>query len=554
MNVWLLLRRLRNARRMMEVQRVVLKYGLGPLLMQVGLGRFWGRVEEGPAEGLGRTVPERVRLALQELGPTAIKFGQMLSTRHDLLPAEYVEELSKLQDEVPPFPFEQAREQIERELDAPLTELFREVNPIPLASASIGQVHEAVLLSGEKVALKVQRPGVERIIERDLAILFDLADLLQGRLPIARHYDLVQVVKEFAESIRDEMVYTIEARNAEQLASNLAEERSVYIPKVYWSLTTQRLLTLERLEGIKISEVEALRRAGHDLRRLAKALANVTLRQILMDGFFHADPHPGNFIVLSNGRIGLVDFGIMGHLDARTREHLVNVFLGIVTQDTDRVVENLLEIGFITEDTPLAAFRHDLDRLLTRYLFLPRKEFRIGELLRRLLEGMYEYAVSVPAEFTLLAKTLVMVEGLCLALDPDFEVREAVEPMVRRLLGMHLEPRHLLEELADGLKQVAQLARHMPRQVSSVLHKAETGELKVRIEHHRFEQLWQRWSILANRLAFSIMVSAITLASALLLQNAPDFPLRSTLGVSGFLLAATMAFWLLLSIIRSGRL
>lgn len=560
------LTRLRNAGRLAQISAVLVKYGFanlvdslgGPLVrLKYGIAQRLSRqpVEAAPLEVQRLAAPVRTRLVCEELGPTFIKFGQLLSTRGDLLPAAYIEELQKLQDSVPPIPFPVVRQQIEAELGAPLSDLYRDFSPLPLAAASIGQVHAATLPNGERVAVKVQRPGVDKLIERDLSILLDLAQLLEDRLPFAQHYRLTRLVREFAEALQDELIYTIEAHNASRLAANMASDPTVRFPQIHWDLTTRRVFTAELLQGIPLSDLAQLDAAGYDRTRIATLVAQHALRQILIDGFFHADPHPGNIFALPDGRLGYVDFGIVGRLDRETRDLLGTLFLSLLSQNTGRAVEELMEIGVVSEESNLEEFEHELDRLLTRTLFTSRREVSIGELLARIMELGYTYRIALPAEFSLLAKTLIMIEGLCLALDPHFDLSAVARPFVRRLVGTHFEPGQMAQGLASNLRHLNRLLAELPRQSRTLLKKASAGTLTVRMEPYHADPVLRQLHLLANRLTVGLIVAGLVVASGILWgEEVSLLGFHFNLGLVGLVGAGVLGFWLFVAILRSGKL
>lgn len=560
------LTRLRNAGRLAQIAAVLVKYGFANLVdslgdpilrLKYGITQRLSRqpVEAAPLEVQRLAAPVRARLVCEELGPTFIKLGQLLSTRGDLLPAAYIEELKKLQDAVPPIPFQVAKQQIEAELEMPLEALYRDFSPEPLAAASIGQVHTATLPSGQRVAVKVQRPGVDRLIERDLSILLDLAQLLEDRLQFAKHYRLTRLVREFAEALQDELIYTIEAHNASRLGANMAGDNTVRFPQIYWELTTQRVFTSELLQGIPLSDLEKLDAAGYDRSRVATLIAQHALRQILVDGFFHADPHPGNIFALPDGRLGYVDFGIVGRLDRETREILGTLFLSLLSQNTGRAVEELVEIGVVTEESNLEEFEHELDRLLTRTLFTSRREVPVGELLARIMELGYTYRIALPAEFSLLAKTLIMIEGLCLQLDPHFDLSATARPFVRRLVGARIEPGQVAQGLASNLRQINRLLGELPRQFRTILKKTGAGTLTIRVEPRHADPVLHEFRLLANRITVGLVVTGLMIASAVVWgEEVSLLGFHFNLGLAGLMGAGFLCFWLFVAILRSGKL
>ena len=501
---------LRHLRRARHIGAVLIKYGLGQVAANLRLGRFfllprWGR--------LGRqgrmTTPERVRLALQELGPAAIKLGQVLSTRSDVIPETYVHELRQLQDAALAAPFEQIKPIVEQELKAPLTSRFVSFDPEPVASASLGQVHNATLADGQPVVVKVQRPGVRELVDADLAILADIAAMLDARVPALRRYDLPGFVREFSTTMHDELVYTVEAHNAEQMARGLSRDNGVTLPRPNWDYTTERVLTLERLDGIRIDRVEEIERAGHDRRLLAQRLAGCILDQIFVHGFFHADPHQGNLRVLPDGRIALLDLGMVGRLDERLRRQLVELLLAVFRRDVDTAVEELTEMGVVGEHADMRALSADLSRLITRYYFLSRRHLPLGELLNRAVGLMFHHDVRLPGEFPLLAKAILVTEGICRDLDPEFDYNEAAAPVIGALKAEYLSPVRLAGDLLDAARTLRRQMLTLPGRMSRVLSALEHGSLRLRMAEDDPERRSRNALALASRLCLAIVLSAL---------------------------------------------
>lgn len=543
-----------------EVVQILAHHGFGWLLAQLGLTRFvtpfpWGLF--GRQHPPAPTQAEHLRLALEELGVTYIKLGQILSTRSDLLPPDYVTELERLQDAVPPEPAEVIENQIERELGSPPADLFDEFNPEPVGSASIGQVHSARLRSGEEVVIKVQRPGVEALVDEDLAILRDLARAASGRTVWGRIYDLPALVDEFAAILRGELDYLLEGQNADRFRRNFQGDRRLRVPGIYWDYTTRRVLTMERLEGIKINDLPALEAAGIDRPRLAARAARTTLKMILEHGFFHADPHPGNFVVMEGEVIGLLDYGMVGRLDEATRDGLLFLLLAISNQDLDRVVDQLMTLGVTGSTLQLERLRHDLGHLLSLYWGIPLKEIDVGRILEEALDITRRHRLQVPTSLVLLTKTMAMDEGLARNLDPEFSAAEVLRPYVVQLVSERYLPQHWGKRLLPTLLDLSQLAVTLPRRTERLLTRVERGNLSINMHVQDTEHVLSVLNSMSSRLVLGILASGFAVAIALLIQIYYMVGFRWL--IIGWLLGLGMAFvaalglWLVLTILRRGQ-
>jgi ubiquinone biosynthesis protein len=550
--------RYKHIKRYREIVHVLARHGFGNLIDQLELVPYLSlprRLFRGATAGPRLTAPERMRLAIEELGPTFIKFGQIMSTRPDLIPPRYIAQLVRLQDTVPPDPWEAVKEQIEKELDGSLDGLFASFEVEPVAAASLAQVHQAALPGGEEVVVKVQRPDVERTVEVDLEILFDLAHLIQERTPLGEIYELVEIAEEFAFTLRNEMDYRREGHNADRFRRNFTDEPALYIPKVYWDYTTQRVLTLERISGIKIDDVAALDAADVDRRQVARSAARIVIKEVLEDGFFHADPHTGNFFVMDEAVIGAMDFGMVGHLDQRDRENLVRLYIVSVQLDTEGIVEQLIKMGAASRDVDRTGLQRDIGRLLTKYQGLPLKEIRAREVIEEVMPIAFRYHLRLPSQLWLLGKTLAMMEGVGLQLDPDLDILAVSQPYVRRFLWQTVSPQTWGRRLLKSGGDWGELLTELPRRVPRLIDQLEEGDLQFTLRLREIEAFLARLDRVGNRLAISVLLAAFIVSLALLM---PSF-LSGRQGwifwliALGFVAASVLGLWLLLSIWRSGR-
>lgn len=553
-----LLQSIRHLRRYRQVVAVLSKYGFGYLLDQLGLGGF--RIFRWIArpEVLEASPPERMRMVVEELGPTAVKMGQMLSTRGDVIPADIIRELEKLVDTVPPSPFPEIAQQVEAELEKPLNELFATFDHRSLASASLGQVHAATLPNGEPVAVKVLRPGVARLVSTDLDILLEAASWAQRRTAWGEYYDVLSLAQEYADTLLQELNYEQEGHNMDRLRENFAGERYVHVPRVCWDLTTRRVLTMERVGGIKISNVEALEKAGLNCRRVARNNIKIVLRAILQDGFFHADPHAGNFFVQPDESIALLDFGIVGQLQPEDREGVVLLFVGLFRQETDRVLDALSMLGIATRSADRRRLARDLDRLRLRYFGQPLENIRARSFFEDLMGLAFANRLRLPSNLVLLFKTVAMLEGLSVQLDPSINVFTEVEPFVRDALMEFESPWAWGRRIFETLNDSGQAALRIPHQVSNLLDMAADGQFTLQMRHEQLEEPVRRFNEAANRLALVILVATFVLGPALLIPNIELIPdgWRSwamVLILGGFALSFVLSFYVLVAIWLSRR-
>ena len=452
--------------------------------------------------------PLHLRLALEELGTTFIKLGQILSTRADLLPAEYLAELTKLQDSASPVPFEKIQEVLLTELGQSNEDVFAQFDPVPLAAASIGQAYAATLRDGTEVVVKVRRPGVVEQVNEDLEILNELAATASRHWEFAGNYDLTGLVEEFSQTLRRELDYIREAHSAERFAVNFATDPQIHVPRVFWEATTSRVLTLERIRGVKINDLKALDEQGTDRRRLADYATNVVLKMVCEDGFFHADPHPGNFFIEPSGTIGLIDFGMVGVIDEQTQELLAELLIAIDHQDADRLVDVFLDLGVTRRRIDRASVRRDIDRLLVTYWGLPLGELRVTALLNDVYSIMRRHRMHLPSNLALLLKTVIMIEGLGVTLDPDFHLPKVLTPYTQRLVLRQYSPFRLARNFGRSSLELARLAMEMPQHLRRIATATEAGNLQIGMRPEGFDPVIDRLERIANRIVLGVIAAA----------------------------------------------
>ena len=495
-------------RRQTRIAEVLVRYEMGHLLEGFGLERFVSLERRLLGRGSAPTRPESLRRALEELGPTFIKLGQVLSTRADLLPPSFEVELAKLQDETIPVASDVIEEAVSTELGGPPTQVFGTFGPEPLAAASIGQVHAATLRDGTEVVVKVRRPGATEEVELDLEILRNLAARATQRWKEAERFDLNGLARDFADQLTAELDYLQEARNAQLFAANFASDPRVHIPSVYPELTTSRVITLERIRGTKITDLAALDAAGVDRRALAERLASTVAQMVLVDGFYHGDPQPGNFFVEPDGRIGIVDFGRVGRIDDDLRSRLSKLLTALIRKDPDRLTTALLALREPGAPIEQARMRQDLSELLSHYSGRAIHEIPIGAGITEVLNVVRRHDLVISGDLALLFAVLFIDESILDQLAPDFRFDDALKPYIERHLASSLSPAALAHRAEQFGIEVAELAGELPGQLHRLLETIGNGQFEVHLRTSELQPLVGRIERLANRLAISILAAA----------------------------------------------
>lgn len=542
-----------------EIAGVLARHGLGYLIGTLGLDAlvpFHRGLLGHPRRAQAYTRPEHVRMALEDLGPTFVKLGQIASTRADLLSPQYQRELARLQDQVPPAAGGAIRAVISSELGRSVEELFARFDDEPVAAASIGQAHAARLHDGSEVIVKVRRPGAVERIEADLALIHRLAETASRRWELADRYDVVGLADEFADTLRAELDYVREGESATRFAASFARDPAVRVPRVFWETTAGRVLTLERLHGIKIDDIAALDAAGIDRAALAARASGILMKMVFEDGFFHADPHAGNFFVEPDGRIGLIDFGMTGTVDDATRDRLVDVLLALTGSDTSRLVDAFLLLGVARARVDRNALEHDLARLIAPYYARALGEISISALLEEMLEVIRRHRLALPRNLALLVKTLIMSEGLATKLAPEFKLTSILVPYAQRMMTRRFSPGVWGPQLGRAAGDAAKLGLTLPRRVDHLLDALERGEIEIGMRPAGFEAIVGRFERLANRIVLGIIAAAFVNGLAVLMSIYHPSGWETWAPVVfavGFFFAAGLGAYLAWSLTRSTR-
>lgn len=559
-------RTVRNINRYRQILTVLVKYGFADFVHRLRIGEYFDFARKllgtppKPHLEQSQTSAYRMRLAIQELGPTFIKLGQMLSTRPDILPASFIAEFSLLREHVPPFPLDKAREILTRELGRPIEEIFAYFEEPCVAAASIAQVHRARLRTGEEVAVKIRRPAIRQIIEDDMEVLRHLAQLVEHRYPEWAVQRPMLIVEDFARGLEQELDFTREAAHIDRFRHAFRDDPAVHAPYVYRSLTTERVLTMEYLHVTSLDDRLRLRAAGYDPELIAQRGAELTLKQIFVHGFFHADPHPGNLFVLPGNVVCLLDFGLVGRLAPAARAHFAELIQAMAERDPDRTTRAVLRLTEHEEIEHLEQeMRHlevDVAEFIDRHLVHALDELNFSQLLSEMLSLANRHRLRIPADLVRMLKAAATVESVAAELDPTLNMVALAEPYIRQAKMEGLRPRRALRRARDMIVDMVEVARDVPNTLRIVFRQVRRGGFNIGFEHHGLQPLMDTSERIANRVSFSIVVASLIVASSLIVHSKlpPVWNGVPVIGMAGYVIAGIMGLILLVAILRHGGL
>ena len=557
--LWETLSVVRDLPRLHEIASVMIRYGGGDLVRLLGIGGVLERAGRilhwhSTSEISQLDAPVRIRRALEELGPTFVKLGQLLATRVDMFPPQWIVEFEKLHSQVPAVPYEMLHPDLVAALKGEPSEVFAAFDSVPLAAASIAQVHRATLKDGTPVVVKIRRPGIEAVIRADLRILEHAAKLLESEVPDFRRYDPVHIVSQFRRSLNRELDLAKEARNIDQFARNFADDPLVKIPRVYWEFTNEHVNVQEEIVGMAGVSPDKLRACGLDPKLLAARGADAVLRMVLEHGYFHADPHPGNILFLPDNHIGIIDFGMVGMLTTHRRNQIVDLLHALTRLDEQGVLQVLLDWSgeSVSDEDRLA---YDVAELLQNYNDLHLKDIKIGALLNDITALMRDNNLALPADLILLFKTLITLEGLGQQLDPEFHMIDHVTPFVERIIGQRYTPQALLARGRKSLRETLEVLADVPRDLRHLLRDMRRGRVKIDLDLKRLDHFGHQLDRASNRITMGILTASLVVGSSIIMtvEGGPKLFGLPVFGLLGFLIAFLNSLWIIFSIWRSGK-
>ncbi len=547
----------RRFRRTRQIVGILVKYGFGQLMDQI---RAWEQINiecrifhRCDRKVVHLEFGERIRLAIQELGPTFIKMGQFLSTRPDMVPPDIIKELEKLQDQIPPFPSQIARQIVQTELNRPIEEVFASFDKEPIAAASLAQVHRARLKRGQEVVAKIRRPDIVETMEADISIMRSLAGVVERRVAEARILNPVELIDELHSDIKKELNFRNEANNIIRFGRNFAGDPQIKVPHVYEELCTPRLLVLEYIEGINISRIDRLASEGYDLELIARRLVDILFKSALEQGFFHADPHPGNVFVLPNNVICLLDFGMMGTLSSVEKTNVARIIFGIATRNEKMTARALLDLANAPGTVQEQQFEMDVSRYIQDFAYVPLGGLRLGEMMQDELHILTTHRLHFPANLVWIIKAIATTENVTSSLNPGINMVEYIKPYAEGMLRRQFSPLREARELGSAVIEFIDLLKDLPYDIRNVLRKLREGSIKMEVDQIGQDKVRSTLNRVSNRLAMAVIIAALLVGSSLLvLSNLPPLVSNiSVIGLAGFIIAALLGLFLVFSALRS---
>jgi len=541
---------IKDVARFEHILNVLFKQELGFFLEQLNLAKYLPLTQRIKKHKFVQkdTKPQRVRLVMEELGATFVKLGQLLSLRPDLIPKEYCQEFKKLQDDVQPFSSIEARKIVESELNKPISQLFEFFSEKPIASASVSQVHEARLKNGIRVAVKIQRPNIDQIFKTDIDIMYHFALLLEKKYDL-EFFNPTEIIKEFEKYTRNELDFTKEAKNLDQFYKNFLGNKKIKIPRVYWAYTTPKVLTLEFIDGVRIRDVKSMKKINK--KAVVKNLTDCVFSQIFENGYFHADPHAGNVLVMKNGTIALLDFGIVGIIGDELRDHITELCIAIMDGNLHGISESLYNLGFVESNLNLSILEQDIREGLQEYYGATLEQLNFSEVFERIIDIARKDKIRLPTNFVLLVKSLVTVEGVAAEIDPSFNVIESVRPLARKLIRKRLfDRKRFTRQALISAVEYGNMLKALPKQVTNVMKKIQEGTVNVRMQDTDIHRLTLELDKSSNRISYGMVIASLIIGSSLIvfLDKGPYYQGIPMLAIIGFSAALLLCAVLVISI------
>lgn len=545
--------RVSKIHRYKEIYNILTKYGFSMIAGKLPNRIFFRKIFFRKSSKLSSKYSrgKRLRMAIEELGPTYIKLGQVMSTRYDLLPTDIIEELSKLQDQVSEYPLVDAKRLFKEEIGIDISDAFMEFDEKPLAAASIGQVYNAKLFSGEDIVVKIRRPNIKNLIEKDLEILKTIGGIVDDYIVRKSVVSFSEIVDEFATTLRRELDYTMEAQNYENFRQALRDNKYSVVPKVYWDFITKKVLVISKLKGIKINDTQSLFENNYDNEKIAYNLAKTYMEQVFLHGFFHADPHPGNLFVINGEKIGFVDFGMVGYLDDESTKLLMLLLKSSVDKNSEKIVETLYKMDSIPETTNKMLFKRDINYVLNYYYNLSFDKIDFSDALTDILRITYKHKVRVPSQLTLLIKTIISIEGTAKNLNPKFNLTDVSKDLLESIKKDKFNTKRLFNKTYSSAYNMLEDFREIPKMLNTIFYKISNDKIKLNMNHEGLSKFRRELNAVTNKLSLSLIISAIIIGSSTIAQakTGPQILEMSAIGLVGFLLAGIMGIILIVSII-----